>query len=146
MTWSIQLENGCVPAAATCRPARSAAATSSPRVRCISMRKSLTLSQIRVPVSTMDWCNSDLRQRRSEEHTSELQSRSDLVCRLLLEKKKKNKEKHVTMGKRNIVIKQNISLVHETRNNIDESASIAGTGQEVIKWMNTLHRSHVYYH
>src|SRR2546421_8351084 len=29
------------------------------------------------------------RQARSEEHTSELQSRSDLVCRLLLEKKKK---------------------------------------------------------
>src|SRR2546421_5630123 len=28
--------------------------------------------------------------KRSEEHTSELQSRSDLVCRLLLEKKKKN--------------------------------------------------------
>src|SRR3989440_98157 len=28
---------------------------------------------------------------RSEEHTSELQSRSDLVCRLLLEKKKNNK-------------------------------------------------------
>src|SRR2546428_8044790 len=27
--------------------------------------------------------------RRSEEHTSELQSRSDIVCRLLLEKKKK---------------------------------------------------------
>src|SRR5438105_13664965 len=30
-------------------------------------------------------------QRRSEEHTSELQSRVDLVCRLLLEKKKNNK-------------------------------------------------------
>src|SRR2546428_9585781 len=29
---------------------------------------------------------------RSEEHTSELQSRSDLVCRLLLEKKKKVKD------------------------------------------------------
>src|SRR5438105_10317217 len=29
---------------------------------------------------------------RSEEHTSELQSRVDLVCRLLLEKKKKQKE------------------------------------------------------
>src|SRR5438034_3232907 len=28
--------------------------------------------------------------KRSEEHTSELQSHSDLVCRLLLEKKKKN--------------------------------------------------------
>src|SRR2546421_9277170 len=31
------------------------------------------------------------RRPRSEEHTSELQSRSDLVCRLLLEKKKKQK-------------------------------------------------------
>src|SRR5437588_12954810 len=30
---------------------------------------------------------------RSEEHTSELQSHSDLVCRLLLEKKKKKKNK-----------------------------------------------------
>src|SRR5215475_15027972 len=29
---------------------------------------------------------------RSEEHTSELQSRENLVCRLLLEKKKKNKK------------------------------------------------------
>src|SRR3712207_8119143 len=33
-----------------------------------------------------------LGQRRSEEHTSELQSRQYLVCRLLLEKKKKNSE------------------------------------------------------
>src|SRR5437667_3866386 len=31
--------------------------------------------------------------KRSEEHTSELQSHHDLVCRLLLEKKKKNKKK-----------------------------------------------------
>src|SRR5204862_5268192 len=30
---------------------------------------------------------------RSEEHTSELQSRRDLVCRLLLEKKKKKKKR-----------------------------------------------------
>src|SRR5438034_7568003 len=33
------------------------------------------------------------RKLRSEEHTSELQSHSDLVCRLLLEKKKKKKKK-----------------------------------------------------
>src|SRR5437667_580012 len=33
----------------------------------------------------------DRSSRRSEEHTSELQSHHDLVCRLLLEKKKKNK-------------------------------------------------------
>src|SRR5438874_9429397 len=31
-------------------------------------------------------------ERRSEEHTSELQSRRDLVCRLLLEKKKKKEQ------------------------------------------------------
>src|SRR5699024_12834897 len=34
---------------------------------------------------------SDSKITRSEEHTSELQSRFDLVCRLLLEKKKKRK-------------------------------------------------------
>src|SRR2546421_1558789 len=33
--------------------------------------------------------SADRHPQRSEEHTSELQSRSDLVCRLLLEKKKK---------------------------------------------------------
>src|SRR5438034_8012807 len=33
---------------------------------------------------------------RSEEHTSELQSHSDLVCRLLLEKKKKKTKKSNT--------------------------------------------------
>src|SRR5690606_39962869 len=35
----------------------------------------------------------DIVARRSEEHTSELQSRENLVCRLLLEKKKKTKSK-----------------------------------------------------
>src|SRR2546430_13643715 len=33
---------------------------------------------------------------RSEEHTSELQSQSNLVCRLLLEKKKKKTSHHMT--------------------------------------------------
>src|SRR5690349_24123060 len=36
---------------------------------------------------------------RSEEHTSELQSRRDLVCRLLLEKKKKKKQKVINVRK-----------------------------------------------
>src|SRR5690606_41833708 len=36
------------------------------------------------------------RARRSEEHTSELQSRENLVCRLLLEKKKKRTTEHKT--------------------------------------------------
>src|SRR5258706_7395086 len=34
--------------------------------------------------------------RRSEEHTSELQSLTNLVCRLLLEKKKKKNDPHYT--------------------------------------------------
>src|SRR2546427_3329367 len=34
---------------------------------------------------------------RSEEHTSELQSQSNLVCRLLLEKKKKKKKKNTPL-------------------------------------------------
>src|SRR5688572_31231904 len=38
----------------------------------------------------------NLANERSEEHTSELQSQSNLVCRLLLEKKKKKKNKNNT--------------------------------------------------
>src|SRR2546422_8286368 len=37
---------------------------------------------------------------RSEEHTSELQSRLHLVCRLLLEKKKKNAYRHMLCEQR----------------------------------------------
>src|SRR5690625_6636126 len=37
--------------------------------------------------------------QRSEEHTSELQSRGHLVCRLLLEKKKTTSKRHVTNDK-----------------------------------------------
>src|SRR5215469_18078766 len=40
--------------------------------------------------------------RRSEEHTSELQSRRDLVCRLLLEKKKKRYAARYTIKKTKI--------------------------------------------
>src|SRR2546427_6626969 len=52
--------------------------------------------RIQCPLSAVNAINRkfsarDFRERRrSEEHTSELQSQSNLVCRLLLEKKKKN--------------------------------------------------------
>src|SRR2546430_13115994 len=39
------------------------------------------------------------RPRRSEEHTSELQSQSNLVCRLLLEKKKKDQRAADTVSR-----------------------------------------------
>src|SRR5438034_6818889 len=48
---------------------------------------------------------------RSEEHTSELQSHSDLVCRLLLEKKKKKQTKKKKVTKQKIVdISQTLRL------------------------------------
>src|SRR5215510_15264145 len=52
-------------------------------------RSALPQTVRRLPcTSPMVW-----KQGRSEEHTSELQSRGHLVCRLLLEKKKKTKNK-----------------------------------------------------
>src|SRR5438034_2977591 len=41
---------------------------------------------------------------RSEEHTSELQSHSDLVCRLLLEKKKKKKKNDINRKERRVEV------------------------------------------
>src|SRR2546430_11357034 len=42
------------------------------------------------PAVPRNWVTRVLEETRSEEHTSELQSQSNLVCRLLLEKKKIN--------------------------------------------------------
>src|SRR5690606_41207814 len=48
------------------------------------------------------------RSPRSEEHTSELQSRENLVCRLLLEKKKKKKKNRRVCNKYNHTIMRNV--------------------------------------
>src|SRR2546430_10085728 len=45
----------------------------------------------------LDRYKAELRQERSEEHTSELQSQSNLVCRLLLEKKTTRHIEHVVL-------------------------------------------------
>src|SRR5207249_9953681 len=57
---------------------RRSTSPSSPMARCWAWRRSWPPS------------SADSTRCRSEEHTSELQSRFDLVCRLLLEKKKRN--------------------------------------------------------
>src|SRR5687768_17986598 len=49
------------------------------------------LSMVDGVILLVDAAEGPMPQTRSEEHTSELQSRLHLVCRLLLEKKKKNK-------------------------------------------------------
>src|SRR2546421_2647332 len=51
-----------------------------------------------MPSSACDWSSDVCSSDRSEEHTSELQSRSDLVCRLLLEKKKNTSELQTRAG------------------------------------------------
>src|SRR6185312_14435959 len=48
---------------------------------------------------------------RSEEHTSELQSRSDLVCRLLLEKKKELKNTRRNYHRRNYPNHQETTMI-----------------------------------
>src|SRR2546430_5424655 len=63
----------------------------------------------------------DIDQYRSEEHTSELQSQSNLVCRLLLEKKKKYSTTQATDAKpdiRNCGCKLSVHL-HSTRASTD---------------------------
>src|SRR5690606_41602065 len=44
-------------------------------------------------LAEVGWCRLHHPLERSEEHTSELQSRENLVCRLLLEKKKNRKDR-----------------------------------------------------
>src|SRR5260221_6306895 len=52
------------------------------------------IAQGRVPTILRQRLLKTSKHGRSEEHTSELQSHSDLVCRLLLEKKKKKESAH----------------------------------------------------
>src|SRR5256885_6454787 len=55
----------------------------------------------------------DLRELRSEEHTSELQSPCNLVCRLLLEKKKKRIH-HLLMRRSTYLMLSHCTLFHPT--------------------------------
>src|SRR2546430_4702174 len=61
------------------------------------------------------------RRRRSEEHTSELQSQSNLVCRLLLEKKKKKTQdklcdrSYIKISKHSHISEPDLSYTRATR-------------------------------
>src|SRR5712664_4529266 len=62
--------------------------------------RSRTLKLLGIGESLAEEALGELVRSRSEEHTSELQSRSDLVCRLLLEKKKKKKNNNIFKKKK----------------------------------------------
>ena len=57
------------------------------------MLKAFFFNTIKIANTPIVKINNPGKSHRSEEHTSELQSRFDLVCRLLLKKKKKTAEK-----------------------------------------------------
>src|SRR2546427_9474747 len=76
----------CTRVAGPVAPAVALVATMSARWLCCSQAANSSQGPAQPgPVSTAT---------RSEEHTSELQSQSNLVCRLLLEKKKKRQREH----------------------------------------------------
>src|SRR2546422_4124639 len=58
--------------------------------RRLSAWRNLFWDDVDFDAGTIRWRAANDKKGRSEEHTSELQSRLHLVCRLLLEKKKKN--------------------------------------------------------
>src|SRR5688572_31354794 len=65
------------------------------RSRSVSVARLISLPRAWGAVESKMYCRFVvLPHRRSEEHTSELQSQSNLVCRLLLEKKKQKHVKH----------------------------------------------------
>src|SRR5207248_8004173 len=67
--------------------------------------------QLRDTEQKLEALQSKRNDKRSEEHTSELQSPYDLVCRLLLEKKKKDKKISTIKQTRNIP-RHNNSIQH----------------------------------
>src|SRR5690625_6330004 len=81
-------------------PANRSGSTSSSKT-CTATARSVTekppapASQAGTTLTSLGARTITLRTSRSEEHTSELQSRGQLVCRLLLEKKKDNGKKSI---------------------------------------------------
>src|SRR5687768_18122608 len=82
------------------RGQRRCGRTTKPRIRAAGGRSTNTATASSVTCAYT--CS------RSEEHTSELQSRLHLVCRLLLEKKKKKKKNNKKENKRTQVLKTTI--------------------------------------
>src|SRR3712207_9013870 len=93
---SVQL-TGCLPSCAqtACAVAATSGAvemvetTSTSFITCAGLKKCMPTTSAGRPLAAARWMTGRLEVVRSEEHTSELQSRQYLVCRLLLEKKKK---------------------------------------------------------
>ena len=71
----------------------------------VTLQSCLTAQDLQIAKGTLEIFPNP-KPYRSEEHTSELQSLTNLVCRLLLEKKKKKKKKTTKKKKKNKIKKQ----------------------------------------
>src|SRR2546430_4080772 len=77
------------------RPPRSTLFPYTTLFRSRAAERLATVGALEIPLTFWEWpaAYRPLGHFRSEEHTSELQSQSNIVCRLLLEKKKKKKKR-----------------------------------------------------
>src|SRR5438093_4772780 len=80
------------------------------RSRVFTMPRASVTSSCSIPARRHDRWRPN-KKKRSEEHTSELQSLTNLVCRLLLEKKKKKKKK---ISKSTKIVSMYIQLKQDT--------------------------------
>src|SRR5438270_3978872 len=95
------------------RPPRSTLFPYTTLFRSLKPKETHRLEKLRAVLSTgspllpegFDYVYANL--KRSEEHTSELQSQSNLVCRLLLEKKKKHNKNTLQL-----IIKECLQILH----------------------------------
>src|SRR2546430_10376251 len=71
------------------------------------------LGIVGVPRQIVVHARARIREQRSEEHTSELQSQSNLVCRLLLEKKKRRRDHFIAAALHQTTTHNTSLLLHQ---------------------------------
>src|SRR5258708_9574599 len=96
------------------RPPRSTLFPYTTLFRSIS-KASFLSRMIRTPCRTPNQTGRRIRIPRSEEHTSELQSPDHLVCRLLLEKKKKKIKTYRKLIQTRLCTRSTVFAVRDTR-------------------------------
>src|SRR2546430_3677410 len=79
--------------------------------------RSVMNEQIAISQSIPNNASGTVTEDRSEEHTSELQSQSNLVCRLLLEKKKKNNEERFSLLTTYVNSSKRVTAISHNRTN-----------------------------
>src|SRR5256886_3543991 len=91
--------------------------------------------------SSSSWIRCSSRSKRSEEHTSELQSQSNLVCRLLLEKKKITYSNHNGCFAKRYLYTVTLLAAHHVCDPASLYRSSPSTSRDACKACNTLRQT-----